>query len=52
MKAETIKSNKLYTSKILVKELGLRKFQDLKVSGRIDWVQDNSFGDKLYKINI
>lgn len=46
-----IEPSKLYTGKTLITKLGLRKFQDLVAAGRLVWVQDNSFGDKLYRMN-
>ena len=46
-----LQPHKLYTAKQIIKAFGLRRFQDLKAIGRIDWVQDNSFGDKLYRVN-
>ncbi len=37
-----------YTGKAIIKLIGLRIFQDLTTNGRIEWVSDDSFGNKLY----
>ncbi len=42
---------KLYTSKRIIELTSLRQFQDLWASGRLDWITDNSFGCKLYRLN-
>ena len=49
---KTLEHGKLYDSKQIVKMLGLRKFQDMLASGRLSWITDNSFGDKLYRLAI
>ena len=50
MKNKMFEPMKLYTSKQIINKTSLRNFQDLNASGRIEWVQDNSFGNKLYRI--
>lgn len=45
-----IESGKLYTGKSLIEKIGLRKFQDLVSNGRLEWVQDDTFGNKLYRL--
>ncbi len=47
-----LEHNKLYTGKQIINKIGLRAFQDLTANGRLVWVQDNSFGYKLYRMII
>jgi hypothetical protein len=43
-------SGKLYTAKAIIEKTGYRNFQDLEASGRIEWTQDNTQGQKLYRL--
>ena len=49
MKLDT---RKLYTSKGIIEIEGYRRFQDLLASGRIVWIKDDSFGNKLYWVHV
>jgi len=52
MKIKSLKFGKLYTSKKIIELTSFRNFQDLLASGRLEWVTDNSFGFKLYRLNV
>ena len=46
----TLDNNKLYTSSQIIDIISLRKWEDLKLSGKLVWVTDNTQGQKLYKL--
>jgi phage gp46-like protein len=46
-----LEAGKLYTGKAIIEKVGLRMFQDLNASGRIEWKADNTEGNKLYRVN-
>lgn len=52
MERNKLEPRKLYTSKKIIELYSYKYFQDLVASGQVEWVQDDSFGNRLYRVNV
>lgn len=49
---DILEAGKRYTGKTIIERIGLRLFQDYLAMGKIEWVADDTFGNKLYLVKI